>query len=224
MNHLLEYFHIKDRLSIADNFIVYSYEGGESRILIAKDLRPSILDSLHSAHQGVDSTLRRARQCVYWPGLTNSINQICSSCKLCVKNAPSLTKEPLLTSPIPVYPFQMAVADLFHKDGYKYLAYADRLTGWIELAYFPRDPNSNENSNVFRDLFQRYGVPEELSLDATVDLISPLVKVHFLRSWGTALRTSSAYYPKSNGRAELDVKTSKRLINGNTGKKWQYKN
>ena len=149
-----QFFHIKDRQSIVDNFIVYSYEGGDSRFLIPKDLRPSILDSLHSAHQGVDSTLRRARQCVYWPGLTISINQICSSCKLCVENAPSLTKEPLLTSPIPVYPFQMAVADLFHKDGYKYLTYADRLTGWIELAYFPRGPNSNEIINIFRDLFQ----------------------------------------------------------------------
>ena len=188
-----QFFHIKDCLSIVDNFIVYSY-GGESRFLIPKDLRPSILDSLHSAHQGVDSTLRRARQCVYWPGLTNSINQIFSSCKLCVENAPSLTKEPLLTSPIPVYPFQMAVADLFHKDGYKYLAYANCLAAWI--------------INVFRDLFQRHGVPEELSLDGGPNISSSEV-VHFLRSWGTALRTSSAYYPKSNGHAELAVKTSK---------------
>ena len=116
----------------------------------------------------------------------------------------------------------MAVADLFHKDGYKYLTYADCLTGWIELAYFPRDPNSNEIINVFRDLFQRYGVPEELSLDGGPKISSSEV-VHFLRSWGTALRTCSAYYPKSNGRAELAVKTSKRLINGYTGKNGSIK-
>ena len=30
------------------------------------------------------------------------------------------------------------------KDGHEYLAFADRLTGWIELAYFYKPPNSNE--------------------------------------------------------------------------------
>ena len=111
----------------------------------------------------------------------------------------------------------MAVADLFHNDGYKYLAYADRLTGWAELAYFQKDPTSSEINNAFREVFQRYGVPEELSLDGGPNISSTEVK-DFLKSWGTNIRLSSAYYPKSNGRAELAVKTCKRLIDGNTGR------
>ena len=39
----------------------------------------------------------------------------------------------------------------------------------------------------------------------------------FLNQWATKWRISSAYYPKSNGRAELAVKSMKRLIRGNTG-------
>ena len=37
----------------------------------------------------------------------------------------------------------------------------------------------------------------------------------YLKNWGCMNRTSSASYAQSNGRAELGVKTSKRLIRGN---------
>ena len=39
----------------------------------------------------------------------------------------------------------------------------------------------------------------------------------FLKNWGIQCRQSSAYYPKSNGRAEAAVKTMKKVIDGNTG-------
>ena len=39
----------------------------------------------------------------------------------------------------------------------------------------------------------------------------------FLRVWGVRHRVSSAYFPQSNGRAEVAVKTAKRLLMSNTG-------
>ena len=38
----------------------------------------------------------------------------------------------------------------------------------------------------------------------------------FLDNWGVRKRTSSAYYPQSNGRAELAVKTAKRILTAPT--------
>ena len=38
----------------------------------------------------------------------------------------------------------------------------------------------------------------------------------FLSAWGVQHRVSSARYPQSNGRAELSIKTAKRLIYDNT--------
>ena len=40
-----------------------------------------------------------------------------------------------------------------------------------------------------------------------------------MKAWGTNIRKPSAYYPKSNGRAEAGIKSSKRVMKGNTGPK-----
>ena len=212
-----QYFHVKNKLSIVDDLIMYSHDGRNNRFLIPRKLRGAVMETLHSAHQGTDGALRRARETVFWPGITNTITQICNSCRQCIENSRSLSKEPLITSPVPAYPFQMAVADLFQLNGSKYLAFADRLTGWLEIAHFQHEPCSSEIIDVFRDLFHRFGVPEQLSLDGGPNISSTEVN-NFLKAWGTGFRLSSAYYPQSNGRAEAAVKTSKRLIEGNTGR------
>ena len=102
-----------------------------------------------------------------------------------------------MTSP-PDYPFQKVVADIFEESGYKYLAYADRLTGFAELAYFPTNTSSNAIIKTIREFFQRWGIAEEISADRELNLSSREIK-EWLESWGVKLRLSSAYHPKSNG-------------------------
>ena len=110
------------------------------------------------------------------------------------------------------------MADLFQSNGREYnIACADRLTGWTEIAYFPTAAKSSAIIDVIRDIFHRFGVLEELSLDGGPNLMSKDFS-NFLQQWGVSRRLSSAYYPQSNGCAELAVKTMKRLIRGNTGK------
>ena len=72
--------------------------------------------------------LARARREIYWPGLDRYVNVHTSKCHLCKGIASFQQKERLISSPIPEFPFQYSVADLFEIEGYKYLVYADRLT------------------------------------------------------------------------------------------------
>ena len=109
------------------------------------------------------------------------------------------------------------MADLFEREGYKYLAYADRLTGYAELAHFPSSTVSSVIINIFREYFHRWSVPEEVSLDGGPNLASKEIS-DWLDNWGVNWRRSSAYYPQSNGRAEAAVKSLKRLLMGNTGR------
>ena len=219
-NDLLKEFHnVKDRLSIVDGLVTYTYETGSPRLVVPRNLRKRVIENLHAAHQGEESILSRARVSVYWPRITHDIKSSCATCKLCSENAPSQRKEPLIMTGPPEFPFEQVVADLFTENLAWYLAFACRLTGWLEIAFFPRSTKSHEIITIFRELFRRFGVPEEISLDGASNLKSSET-LTFLESWGVYVhRLASAYYPQSNGRAEAAVRTAKRITKGNTGPK-----
>ena len=63
-------------------------------------------------------------------------------------------------------------------------------------------------------LFATFGVPEEISTDGGSPFKGHEYK-RFLERWNIQPRNSSAYYPQSNGRAELAVKVAKRILLGN---------
>ena len=210
------YHAVRDRISIVDGILMYCFEDGHLRVIVPRGQRASVLNTLHAAHQGPDGMLRRARQSVYWPGLDNDVQRVYSQCKHCTENAPSNTKEELILSPIPEFPFQNTVSDIFSLSGHHYLIYADRLTGWTELFYFNKDPTSSMIIKHLRDVFHRFGVPMEMSFDGGRNISSSEMD-SFYTKWGVTQRKSSAYYPKSNGRAEAGVKSMKRAIRGNVG-------
>ena len=75
--------------------------------------------------------------------------------------------------------------------------------------------NAKTTCDALRNWFCTYGVPEEISTDGGPPFDSQEYN-QFLDNWGIRKRTSSAYYPQSNGRAELAVKTAKRILADST--------
>ena len=180
-------------------------------MVVPTKLRPQVLANLHGGHQGRDSMMRRARQTVYWPCIDEEVAKTRLNCNICETHAPSPPAEPLIATPPPDYPFQQVVADLFQLEGYNYIAYADRLTGWLEVKHLGQGTTSHHLVSVLRTLFTRHGVPEEMSCDGGTNLVSEEMQ-NFLKKWRESLRVSSAYYPQSNGRAEAAVKSAKRVV------------
>ena len=188
----------------------------DRRIVIPKPLRKKILHCLHSAHQGVDGMRARANDSVYWPGMNASIRNFRANCSFCTTIAPSQPREPITMTPSPEWPFQQIVMDIFHVGHVTYLACADRLTGWLILYHLnPGHATTSKLMSICRQLFQTYGTPEEISTDGGQPFTSTAFQ-EFLQTWGVKHRRSSVAYPQSNGRAELAVKTAKRIVNGNT--------
>ncbi len=70
--------------------------------------------------------------------------------------------------------------------------------------------------NSLRRLFATYGIPEELASDGVSEYTAPKTQ-KFLSNRGVHHRNSSVAYPHSNCRAELGVKTIKRMIKSNVG-------
>ena len=69
------YWNFQDTMTNQDGIV---YKGGQ--VIIPLRMRPEILQLLHSIHQGVQSTLRRTRDVVYWPGMSKYIELTVSQC------------------------------------------------------------------------------------------------------------------------------------------------
>ena len=67
----------------------------------------------HSSHQGAEACIRRARDVIFWPGMTADIKEMVSQCSTCAEYQVKQQKEPLMTYKIPATPWQMVSLDLF---------------------------------------------------------------------------------------------------------------
>ena len=204
------YWGVRDRLSLLNGMVMMG-----DRIVIPATHRRSVLNSLHAAHQGASSMLSRARGAIYWPGIDADIRNRRYTCQKCNESAPSNSKEPLCPSPSPSYPYQQICLDFFNVGHHAYLACVDRFSGWITIHHYPNEATSQQLISACRSIFTAYGVAEEVSTDGGPQFASHAFR-EFLMHWGVSHRMSSAYYPQSNGRAELGVKSAKRIIRDNT--------
>ena len=209
-----EYRRYSESLFIQDGAIMY-----QDRVIIPTVLRQIVLDSLHAAHQGASSMQARAQGIVFWPGMTRDINLKRDQCIECHRNAPSQAALPSEPPEPPTVPFQKIYADFFDFGGRHYLVAGDRLSGFAEVFFTPTGTAQSGARGLIaclRKWFKTFGVPEQLSSDGGPEFVADTTK-NFLQKWGVQHRKSSAYHAKSNGRAEVAVKTVKRLMRTNVG-------
>ena len=209
-DYLSVYSKLRDNLSVVDGVPMYG-----RRLIIPSTLRQSILQCLHSAHQCPVKMNDRARHSVYWPGITTDIENVRRACVYCNRNTPSQPMMPPLPLASPDFPFQYIVADYFDVKGKTWLVIADRFSGWLSVSYFPREASSTDLIKTLKEYFTTFGIAEHFASDAGPQFQSSQFK-EFLKSWGIEHRTSSAYFPKSNLRAESAVKSAKRVVLDNS--------
>ena len=70
---------------------------------------------------------------------------------------------------------------------------------------------------LLRELFARFGVPARLSSKGGPEFVTKETQ-DFFKRWGVQHRLSSAYFPRSNGRADVSVKVAKRMLQTNIKK------
>ena len=201
---VIPFWHEKNSLTIVNDILLHG-----SRIVVPLSLRNETLQRIHQGHQGIVRCRYRMRMSVWWPGVSKEISEMVEQCSACTKTA-TLKKEPLISSPVPEYPWQVIGSDLFELNGSTYLLVADYLSRYPELVKLT-STTSNSIISSLRAIFSRHGIPETMRSDNGPQYAAEEME-EFARNYGFNLITSSPRFPQSNGFIERMVKTVKQLL------------
>ena len=180
------------------------------RIIVPASLRSEILQQLHSGHQGIVKCRARAKESVWWPGLSKAIQEVVNSCELCAKDSHA-PLEPLIPSQLPQRPWQKVASDLFELKGTSYLLVIDYFSRYVEMANLGRSTESVDIVKHLKSIFARHGIPEGvMSYNGPQYTASNFAQ--FADAYGFQHITSSPKFPQSNGEIERAVQTVKRMI------------
>ena len=102
------YESFRNELTVTDGII---FKG--MRVVVPEIMTQEMLLKIHSAHLGVDSCLRRARESSYWPGMNNDIREFVSKCDTCSQYVCAQQKETLMPHDVQDRPWQRVGTDLF---------------------------------------------------------------------------------------------------------------
>ena len=199
------YFPYRHELSVTDNVIFKS-----DRCVVPRSAREAIRKELHSAHLGVESTLRRARETVFWPGIKAEMKDYLSKCDICNAFQNEQSKEPLINHELPDRPWEKIGIDFMTVDGHDYLVTVDYYSDYFELDHM----NSKNAEAVIKRLkrhFSRHGVPIIVQSDNGPPFSSAAF-AEFAAEYKFTTTTSSPEYPQSNGKVESAVKIAKKLL------------
>ena len=107
-------------------------------------------------------------------------------------------------------PWQVLATDIFELQGKQYLLLVDYYSKFVETVQL-----SNLQSNTIithlKSIFARFGIPDVLISDNAGSYASEEFKL-FSQIWQFKHVTSSPLYPSSNGLAERNVQTIKKLL------------
>ena len=199
---LLDYWNFRDEISLEDGLLFKGH-----RLIIPESLRKESLKTIHEGHYGIEKSLLRAREAVFWPRITQDISREVASCQTCQVYAKSQPRETLQQHEIPAQPWTKLGADLFELQSTHYLLVAD---------YYSRFPvirrlsglSTQSVINQLKSIFSEYGIPATVMSDNGPQFASEEFK-EFCGQYKFQHITSSPRYAQSNGYIERMVQTVK---------------
>ena len=198
------YWNVRGELTIHQGLLLYG-----TRIVIPKTLQRETLTKIHQGHQGVQRCCLRAKVSVWWPGISQQIDNFVKQCPTCVKES-SPNSEPMMQTELPAFPWQRVGSDLFVLNGVSYLLIVDYFSRFPEAIKL-KTTTSASIIEAFKTVFSRHGIPETVMSDNGPQYASQEF-TEFARSYDFCHVTSSPHFPQSNGQAERTVQTVKKLL------------
>ena len=199
------YFDYRDELVIEDGIILRG-----DRLIIPLSLRSKMKSKIHAGHAGINSCLRRARQYLFWPGMSQEIRQYVESCITCSSLPRKQSPLPLILHDVPDRPWQKVGTDIFTIKSRNYLVTTDYFSQYCEIDFLP-DTLSQTVIHKLKSNFARHGVPDVMISDNGPQFSSAEFQ-KFVKNWNLKHKTISPGNSQANGAAEAAVKVAKNLL------------
>ena len=175
-------------------------------------MRPEMLKNIHSSHLGIEKCKRRARDILYWPGMTAQIEDIVLNCMYnMLQISENNTKEPLLSHDPPHRPWTKVGAELCELDGRTYLVLVDYYSNFIEVDYL-KETTSAKVITRCKSQFACHGIPDIFFTDNGPQFPSQIFR-EFASSYQFEHHTSSPHYAYSlTGKLRKQSKQSRKPV------------
>lgn len=124
--------------------------------MVPPTTRHHMLGLIHQSHLGIVKSKQRAREVLYWPGMSAEIEDMVRNCRL-----PRLPLNPTVTL---TFPFEQVASDIFEWEGKHYVILVDYYSTFIEVNEL-KDQCICTLIETLKAQFCRHGVPAVLRTD-----------------------------------------------------------
>ena len=177
--------------------------------MIPRSLQQDMKRKVHASHMGVESSLRRARERIFWPGMSGEIKQLIESCETCRQYETNPQKETLIPHEVPSRPWEKVGTDLFKLDGKDYLVTFNYYSNFIEVDGL-QDTRSGAVILKLKSHFARYGCPNQVVSDNGPKYSSEKF-AQCAEEWEFEHLLCSPGNSKANSKAECTVKNRRQI-------------
>ena len=110
-----------------------------SRLLMPSTLWRKALEQIHEGHQGVEKCMLKARESVYWPGISDDIWETVEKCGIC--QSTSRAAKPVGNiSEVSPHAWHTLGTDLFYWNRIDFLVVGDYFTKFLIVRKIPNSP------------------------------------------------------------------------------------
>ena len=174
-----------------------------SRLFIPAAIRPQMIERAHSSHIGINGYLRRAREVIFWPGMSTEIELHVCKCNICERYQSDSVKEPLISHEVPKRPWEKIGVDLMVFKQQQYLVTVDYFSNYFEIDRL----DGKKSSDVIykpKQHFARHGLPVVCHADNGPPFNWSEFRL-FANRYEFEHITSSPRYAQSNGNVEWNL-------------------
>ena len=150
---------MRNYLSLVQGFVMF-----QNRIIVPEKENERVLKEIHSSHQGISRCISRAKESVWWFGITEDINKYISSCIQC-QIYENQEVETLEMIPLPKGPWETVGSDILLLKGIKYILVVDYYSKYIEIEILDKGENARRIIEKLKSIFSRHGNPNTLISD-----------------------------------------------------------